>query len=132
MQDDIQEHMDEFNEVSNALSGGIGADMFDDEELLNELDDIEEEQGLAAKGKSALREATGTTTGPAAPAPAVAVAAQYDFPPAPSANPAASGDVAEGSLGSMFPEVPTSQPQVPPQVSAEELAELEELEAMLG
>ena len=91
-------------------------DLFDDDDLMDELAGIEEEQGLgssqelAARGRSALRDATVSS-------PMKPKVGAFDFPEAPTAAPT---DYAQ-----MLPEAPTGAVQA----NAAELAELAALEA---
>ena len=100
------------DEVSNLISQPMGGQMFDEDELLGELEEIEADAEREREGATIFKQAVSPVPSPQAAAPAPALA----FPEVPSSAPS----------GMAFPAVPTGA------IDEAELEELRQLEAMMA
>lgn len=121
MMDDIQEEMATADEIGQAISQPIGTEIYDDDELEDELRELDE---LTLEGEEEKAPAAKEATAAPAKTPATAT-------PAPS-----TASAAKSSALPEMPEVPTHKPEskvkVDGDVNEDELEDLRRLEAEMG
>ena len=121
--EDLQEEFAKAQEISDVISQPIGGDVFDDDDLMNEL-----ELEMEKDAEDALLQPSAAVAAPAAAAPAAAAPA--------AAAPAAAAPAASVPSESIFPVAPIFpvEPVVVTggAVDEDEMAQLRELEASMA